>query len=123
MYLCSVKNNEHDAYCVATVLINQLHTLPDAKPKDNEWTLAQLVNRRDLLVKDGIRFKNGLHEQISMAYPSYRVSSAGLYQALFGEHCVRNDEKQDGIPRTDSRRRTVIFLFKNSTKTCYNFFY
>ncbi|GLB31973.1 IS110 family transposase [Lacrimispora amygdalina] len=65
------KNDEHDAYCVATVLINQLHTLPDAKPKDNEWTLSQLVNRRDLLVKDGIRFKNGLHEQISMAYPSY----------------------------------------------------
>lgn len=25
------KNDEHDAYCVATVLINQLHTLPDAK--------------------------------------------------------------------------------------------
>ena len=65
------KNDEYDAYCVGTVLINQLHTLPDAKPKDNEWTLAQLVNRRDLLVKDGIRFKNGLHEQISMAYPSY----------------------------------------------------
>ncbi|SHL82688.1 Transposase [Anaerocolumna jejuensis DSM 15929] len=38
------KNDEHDAYCVATVMINQLHTLPDAKPKDNEWTLAQLVN-------------------------------------------------------------------------------
>jgi hypothetical protein len=55
------KNDEHDAYCVATVLINHLHTLPDAKPKDNEWTLAQLVNRRDLMVKDGIRFKNGLY--------------------------------------------------------------
>jgi hypothetical protein len=65
------KNDEYDAYCVATVLINQLHTLPDAKPKDNEWTLAQLVNRRDLLVKDGICFKKGLHEQISMAHPSY----------------------------------------------------
>lgn len=65
------KNDEHDAYCVAKVLINQLHTLPDAKPKDNEWTLAQLVNRWDLLVKDGIRFKIRLHEQFSMAYPSY----------------------------------------------------
>lgn len=65
------KNDEWDAYCVATVLINQLHTLPDAKPKDNEWTLAQLVNQRELLVKDGIRFKNGLHEQISVVYPSY----------------------------------------------------
>ncbi|WP_346066023.1 hypothetical protein [Lacrimispora amygdalina] len=42
---------------MATVLINR--------------TLSQLVNRRNLLVKDGIRFKNGFHEQISMAYPSY----------------------------------------------------
>ncbi len=65
------KNDEHDAYCVATVLINQLHTLPDAKPEDNHWTLSQLVNRRDTLVKDGIRLKNGLHEQVSAAYPSY----------------------------------------------------
>ena len=56
------KNDEHNAYCVATVLINQLYTLPDAKPEDNHWTLSQLVNRRDTLVKDGIRLKNGLHE-------------------------------------------------------------
>ncbi len=66
------KNDEHDAYCVATVLINQLHTLPDAKPEDNHWTLSQLVNRRDTLVKDGIRLKNSLHEQLTNAYPSYR---------------------------------------------------
>ncbi len=66
------KNDEHDAYCVATVLINRLHTLPDAKPEDNHWTLSQLVNRRDTLVKDGIRLKNALHEQVSAAYPSYR---------------------------------------------------
>jgi len=66
------KNDEYDAYCVATVLINQLHALADAKPRDNHWTLSQLVNRRDLLVKDGTRFKNGLHEQVSIAYPSYR---------------------------------------------------
>jgi len=65
------KNDEYDAYAVATVLINQLSKLPDAKPKDNHWTLSQLVNRRDLLVKDGIRFKNGLHEQVSLVYPSY----------------------------------------------------
>ena len=66
------KNDEHDAYCVATVLINQLHTLPDAKPEDNHWTLSQLVNRRDTLVKDGVRLKNGLYEQLTNAYPSYR---------------------------------------------------
>jgi hypothetical protein len=66
------KNDEHDAYSVATVLINQLHKLPDAKPHDAYWTLAQLVNRREKLVKDGVRLKNGLHEQICTAYPSYR---------------------------------------------------
>ena len=66
------KNDEYDAYCVAMVLIDQLHTLPDAKPADNYWTLAQLVNRRDTIVNDGIRLKNALHEQVSIAYPSYR---------------------------------------------------
>ena len=66
------KNDEHDAMCVAIVLINQLHTLPDAKPEDNYWTMAQLVNRRDSLVVDGIRLKNALHEQLVNAYPSYR---------------------------------------------------
>jgi transposase len=66
------KNDEHDAYSVATVLINQLHKLPDAKPHDAYWTLSQLVNRREKLVKDGVRLKNGLHEQICIAYPSYR---------------------------------------------------
>lgn len=65
------KNDEYDAHAVATVLINKLHTLPDAKPQDNHWTLSQLVNRRDLIIKDGTRFKNGLHEQIALAYPSY----------------------------------------------------
>jgi hypothetical protein len=66
------KNDEYDAYSVATVLINQLHTLPDAKPEDNHWTLSQLVNRRDKLVNDGVRIKNSLHEQVSKAYPSYK---------------------------------------------------
>lgn len=65
------KNDEHDAYCVATVLINQLHTLPDAKLADNHWTISQLVNHRDKLVKDGVRLKNNLHQQVSAAYPSY----------------------------------------------------
>lgn len=37
------KNDEYDAHAVATVLINQLHTLPVVKPRDNHWTLSQLV--------------------------------------------------------------------------------
>ena len=66
------KNDEHDAYSVATVLINQLHTLPDAKPKDNHWTLSQLVNRRDTLAEDGVRIRNTLHQCVSSVYPSYK---------------------------------------------------
>lgn len=59
------KNDKYDAYAIATVLINQLNTLPDAKPEDNDWTLSQLVSRRDILVKNGIRSKNGLHHSFS----------------------------------------------------------
>lgn len=67
------KNDEYDAYAVATVLINQLQKLPDAKPEDSYWTLSQLVNRREKLVKDGTRLKNGLHQQLCVAYPSYKT--------------------------------------------------
>ena len=57
------ENDEHDAYCVATVLINQLHTLPDAKPEDSHWTLSQLVKCRTPL-----SLKNVLHHQVSVLY-------------------------------------------------------
>jgi len=43
------KNDEYNTWCVGTVLINQLHSLSDAKPEDNHWTLSQLVNRRDII--------------------------------------------------------------------------
>lgn len=79
------KNDEYDAFCVATVLINQLNLLPDAKPEDDHWTLAQLVNRRDGLVSDGIRLKNVLHEQLTTPYPSYRkfFSEVDLKTAMY----------------------------------------
>ena len=66
------KNDEHDAYAVATVMINQLHKLPDVKPDNAYWTLAQLDARREALVVDGTRLKNGLHEQLFVPYPSYK---------------------------------------------------
>ena len=65
------KNDAYDAFCVATVMINHLNTLSDAKPHDLYWTLSQFVNRREILVKEGIRLKQGLHNQITVAYPSY----------------------------------------------------
>ncbi len=66
------KNDEHDAFCVATALINGLNTLPNANPDDKYWTLSQFVNRRDNLVTDGVRLKNNLHDQLKHVYPSYR---------------------------------------------------
>jgi len=66
------KNDSYDARCVATILINMLDTLPDAKPEDGYWTLAQLVNRRENIVVEVTRVKNQLHEQLSHAYPRYR---------------------------------------------------
>ncbi len=65
------KNDSYDAQGVATILINMLDTLPNAKPLDDYWTLAQLVNRRDNIVTDNTRVKNQLNEQLFHAYPSY----------------------------------------------------
>lgn len=66
------KNDSYDAQCVATILINLLDELPDAKPADDYWTLAQLVNRRENIVVELTRLKNELHEQLVHAYPRYK---------------------------------------------------
>lgn len=66
------KNDAWDAYCVACVLLLKLGTLPDANPQDVYWTLAQLVNRRDALVKSLAALTNQLHNQLSGHYPSYK---------------------------------------------------
>lgn len=41
-------------------------------PEDMYWTLSQLVNRRANLKTHHIRLKNQLHEQVCVAYPSYK---------------------------------------------------
>lgn len=66
------KSDSYDAQCVADVLVSRLDELPDANPEDNHWTLKNLVTRRDNLVKDGIRLKNQLYEQLVTVYPSYK---------------------------------------------------
>lgn len=63
------KSDSYDAEAVALVLINKL---PDAIPDDKYWTLSQLVNRRDNISVHQQRLKNQLHEQLCMAYPSYK---------------------------------------------------
>jgi transposase len=66
------KNDSHDAYCVAVILLNMLEELPDANPMDSYGTLAQLVNRRESIVIETTRLKNQLHEHLGYTYPSYK---------------------------------------------------
>ena len=66
------KNDGYDAEAVALVLINMLDKLPDVVPDDAYWTLSQLVNRRDNICSHQQRLKNQLHEQLCVAYPSYK---------------------------------------------------
>jgi len=66
------KSDSYDAEAVALVLINMLDKLPDAIPDDSYWTLSQLVNRRDNICSHQQRLKNQLHEQLCVAYPSYK---------------------------------------------------
>ena len=65
------KNDAHDAKCVAEVLLHKLDRLPDANPQDLHWTLSQLVNRRNMLIKDQTKATNQMQEQLKHHYPSY----------------------------------------------------
>ena len=65
------KNDVHDAKCVAEVLLHKLERLPDANPQDLHWTLSQLVNRRNMLIKDQTKATNQMQEQLKHHYPSY----------------------------------------------------
>jgi len=67
------KSDSDDAQAIALATINMLDSLPDACPNDAYWSLSQLVNRRDNIMTQRIRLKNQLHEQITMAYPSYKL--------------------------------------------------
>ena len=73
---------------MALVLINLLNKLPDAVPDDKYWTLSQLVNRRDNINIHQQRLKNQLHEQLCMAYPSYKkfFQDIGRPTALYFFH-------------------------------------
>jgi transposase len=69
-YAMTQKYDSWDAQCVANVLIRQLPYLPDAIPSDLYWMIAQLVGRRNALVKSQTALKNQLHLQLSFHYPS-----------------------------------------------------
>jgi len=66
------KNDEHDAKCVAEVLLHRINKLPDANPQDLFWTLTQIVKNRRILVKAQTVAKIKLNEQLKHHYPSYK---------------------------------------------------
>lgn len=71
-YAMTQKNDSWDAQCVARVLIRDLPYLPEATPSDIHWIIAQLVGRRNALVKTQTSLKNQLHMQLNYHYPSYK---------------------------------------------------
>lgn len=83
------KSDSDDAEAIALATINMLDELPDACPNDAYWSIGQLVNRRDNIVNHILRLRNQLHEQICVAYPSYKqfFTDIGRPTALyFWEH-------------------------------------
>ncbi|MDF9845510.1 transposase [Paenibacillus sp. PastH-2] len=66
------KSDSWDAECVAKVIRDELHNLPDAKPIDLYWAISQLVTQRNWQSKnlnDGVK---RLHQQLGYHYPSYK---------------------------------------------------
>ncbi len=66
------KSDSDDAEAIALATLNMLDKLPDVCPNDAYWSLGQLVHRRDNIMKQRIRLLNQLHEQLCIAYPSYK---------------------------------------------------
>lgn len=66
------KDDYFDALTVARILKEDLDELPTVNPTDIYWALAQLVGRRDSLVKNNVIIQNQLHDMLKHHYPSYR---------------------------------------------------
>ena len=66
------KSDSDDAEAIALATLNMLDRLPDACTNDTYWSLGQLVHRRDNIMKQRTRLVNQLHEQLCIAYPSYK---------------------------------------------------
>ncbi|WP_156922302.1 IS110 family transposase [Cohnella thermotolerans] len=66
------KYDSWDAECVARVVRDDWHRLPDANPLDQYWAIGQMVKVRAGLVAHYTATIRRLHQQISYHYPSYR---------------------------------------------------
>lgn len=115
------KSDSDDAQAIALSTINMLEELPDACPNDAYWSLGQLVNRRDNIVNHILRLRNQLHEQICVAYPSYKqfFTDIGRPTALyFWEHYPSEKYLQGKTVEDLSAELKPISHNQLSTKRC-----
>lgn len=115
------KSDSDDAQAIALATINMLDTLPDACPNDAYWSLGQLVNRRDNIMRQKIRLVNQLHEQLCIAYPSYKIFFTDISRptALYFWSQYPSQKYLNGKTVEGLREELVpISHNKCSTKTC-----
>lgn len=117
------KSDSDDAGAIALATLTMLDTLPDACPNDAYWSLGQLVNRRDNIMKQRTRLVNQLHEQLCIAYPSYKLFFDDISRPTalyFWEH-YPSRKYLKGKSVEDLREELVpVSHNRCSTKTCEN---
>lgn len=72
------KNDELDSSCIAKVLFDELDNLPNAENNEIYWTLKQLIQMRNNIIKNTIVMKNKLHAQLLHHYPNYNQAFANI---------------------------------------------
>ncbi len=110
------KDDSFDALTVAKVLKEDFDELPTANPTDIYWALAQLVGRRDSLVKNTVIIQNQLHDMLKHHYPSYRKffteidsqTALAFWEEYPAPHCL------EGV----TLEQFTVFLNKASHNIC-----
>ena len=115
------KSDSDDAQAIALATINMLEELPDACPNDAYWSLGQLVNRRDNIMRHIIRLRNQLHEQVCVAYPSYKqfFTDIGSPTALYFWNQYPSEKYLRGRTVEDLKEEMIVVSHNQcSTNRC-----
>ena len=115
------KSDIDDAEAIALATLNMLDKLPDACPNDAYWSLGQLVHRRDNIMKQRTRLVNQLHEQLHIAYPSYKsfFNDISRPTALYFWENYPSKKYLEGKTVEDLREKLLpVSHNKCSTRTC-----
>ena len=115
------KSDSDDTEAIALATLNMLDKLPDACPNDAYWSLGQLVHRRDNIMKQRTRLVNQLHEQLHIAYPSYKqfFNDISRPTALYFWENYPSRKYLKGKTVEDLREELIpVSHNKCSTKTC-----